>query len=117
MFKVQANVKSVGQTIVVSEKFSKRELVVEIPDDKYPQIVQFEATQDKCELLDNIGSGQQVEITFALRGREWTNPSGDTKVFNTLNLVRIEAIGGALTPAPKAAPVAATTDDDGDLPF
>lgn len=117
MFKVQANVKSVGQTIPVSEKFSKRELVVEIPDDKYPQIVQFEATQDKCELLDNIGSGQQVEITFALRGREWTNASGETKVFNTLNLVRIEAIGGAPTPAPKAAPVAATTDDEDSLPF
>lgn len=115
MFKVQANVKSVGQTIPVSEKFSKRELIVEIPDDKYPQIVQFEATQDKCELLDNIGSGQQVEITFDLRGREWTNPSGDTKVLNTLNLVRIEAIGS--TPAPKAAPVVATTDDEDSLPF
>jgi hypothetical protein len=115
MFKLQANVKSVGQTIAVSEKFSKRELVVEIPDDKHPQIVQFEATQDKCELLDNIGSGQQVEITFALRGREWTNPSGDTKVFNTLNLVRIEAVGVA--PTPKAAPVVVADEDNGDLPF
>jgi hypothetical protein len=115
MFKIQANVKSVGQTVSVSEKFSKRELVVEIPDDKYPQIVQFETTQDKCQLLDSIGSGQQVEITFALRGREWTNPSGDTKVFNTLNLVRIEAVGGTPTPAP--APVAATTEDEDSLPF
>jgi hypothetical protein len=115
MFKVQANVKSVGQTNAVSEKFSKRELVVEIPDDKYPQIVQFEATQDKCSLLDSIGSGQQVEITFALRGREWTNPSGETKVFNTLNLVRIEAIGSTSTP--KAAPVVVATTDDDDIPF
>ena len=66
MFKLQANVKSVGQTVNVSDKFSKRELVVEIPDDKYPQVVSFEATQDKCSLLDPIGAGQQVEITFAL---------------------------------------------------
>jgi hypothetical protein len=115
MFKIQANVKSVGQTISVSEKFSKRELVVEIPDDKYPQVVQFEATQDKCGLLDSIGSGQQVEITFALRGREWTNASGETKVFNTLNLVRIEAIGS--TPTPKAVPVTVATDDDDSIPF
>jgi hypothetical protein len=116
MFKVQANVKSVGQTVSVSEKFSKRELVVEIPDDKYPQIVQFEATQDKCQLLDSIGSGQQVEITFALRGREWTNASGETKVFNTLNLVRIEAVGGSSIPAPVIATVV-STEDDSDIPF
>lgn len=116
MFKVQANVKSVGQTISVSEKFSKRELVVEIPDDKYPQIVQFEATQDKCQLLDSIGSGQQVEITFALRGREWTNAAGETKVFNTL---RIEAVGGSPKPAPAVvvATTAAADEDNGDLPF
>lgn len=111
MFKLQANVKSVGQTISVSEKFSKRELVVEIPDDKYPQTVQFEATQDKCGLLDSIGTGQEVEITFALRGREWTNPQGEVKVFNTLNLVRIEAIGTMPQPAQVAK------EEDGDLPF
>lgn len=115
MFKVQANVKSVGQTIPVSEKFSKRELVVEIPDDKYPQIVQFEATQDKCQLLDSIGSGQQVEITFALRGREWTNASGETKVFNTLNLVRVEAIGSTSTPAPQ--PISVADESEENLPF
>lgn len=113
MFKLQANVKSVGETVAVSEKFSKRELVVEIPDDKYPQIVQFEATQDKCSLLDSIGAGQEVEITFALRGREWTNASGDTKVFNTLNLVRIEAVGAA----PKTVATTTTTKEEEDLPF
>jgi len=117
MFKVQANVKSVGQTISVSEKFSKRELVVEIPAKNYPQIVQFEATQDKCQLLDSIGSGQQVEITFALRGREWTNAAGETKVFNTLNLVRIEAVGVSPKPAPAVVVATAADEDNGDLPF
>jgi hypothetical protein len=117
MFKVQGNVKSVGQTISVSEKFSKRELTVEIPDDKYPQIVQFEATQDKCDLLDSIGSGQQVEVTFALRGREWTSPKGETKVFNTLNLVRIEANGAPTSRPVELAATVAADDDNGDLPF
>lgn len=116
MFKVQANVKSVGQTMPVSEKFSKRELVVEIPDDRYPQIVQFEATQDKCSLLDGIGSGQQVEITFALRGREWTNATGETKVFNTLNLVRIEPIGVEPVRYVDTATTVASDDDDS-IPF
>lgn len=110
MFKIKATVKRVGQTAQVSEKFSKRELVVEIADDKYPQVVSFELTQDKCALLDNIIEGQEVEVSFSLRGREWTNDNGDVRVFNTLNAFRVES--GA---APTAAPVVA--EDSEDLPF
>jgi len=113
MFKIKATVKRVGQTAQVSEKFSKRELVVEIADDKYPQVVSFEFTQDKCALLDGIMEGQEVEVSFALRGREWTNENGDVRVFNTLNGFRVE--GG---PAPVvAAVVVDTTEDDESLPF
>jgi hypothetical protein len=116
MFKIKATVKRVGQTAQVSEKFSKRELVVEIADDKYPQVVSFEFTQDKCALLDGIMEGQEVEVSFALRGREWTNENGDVRVFNTLNGFRVE---GGSAPAPVvAAVVVDTTEDDGsDLPF
>lgn len=115
MFKIKATVKRVGQTAQVSEKFSKRELVVEVADDKYPQIVSFEFTQDKCALLDNVMEGQEVEVSFALRGREWTNENGDVRVFNTLNGFRVE---GGSAPAPVvSAVVVDTTEDDGSLPF
>ena len=113
MFKIKATVKRVGQTAQVSEKFSKRELVVEIADDKYPQVVSFEFTQDKCALLDGIMEGQEVEVSFALRGREWTNENGDVRVFNTLNGFRVE---GGSAPAPVAV-VVDTTEDDESLPF
>jgi hypothetical protein len=116
MFKIKATVKRVGQTAQVSEKFSKRELVVEIADDKYPQVVSFEFTQDKCALLDGIMEGQEVEVSFALRGREWTNENGDVRVFNTLNGFRVE--GGSAPAAATAAVVVDTTEDDeSDLPF
>jgi hypothetical protein len=113
MFKIKATVKRVGQTAQVSEKFSKRELVVEIADDKYPQVVSFEFTQDKCALLDGIMEGQEVEVSFALRGREWTNENGDVRVFNTLNGFRVE--GGSAPVV--AAVVVDTTEDDESLPF
>lgn len=115
MFKIKATVKRVGQTAQVSEKFSKRELIVEIPDDKYPQIVSFEFTQDKCALLDGVMEGQDVEVSFALRGREWTNENGDVRVFNTLNGFRVE--GGSAPVARAAAVVVDTTEDDEGLPF
>jgi hypothetical protein len=70
-------VHKVGQTMIVSEKFSKRELVmVDNSDDKYPQYVSFEFTQDKTSLLDSVMEGQEIELSFNLRGREWKIDGG-----------------------------------------
>lgn len=84
-------VHKVGQTMIVSEKFSKRELVmVDNSDANYPQYVSFEFTQDKTSLLDNVMEGQEIELSFNLRGREWTSPAGDVKYFNTLQGWKID---------------------------
>ena len=50
----------------------------------YPQPLQFEMVQDRCELLDSFQEGQEVEVHFELRGREWTSPQGQVKYFNSL---------------------------------
>ena len=116
-FKMTGTIKMIGQTQNVSEKFSKREfVVVHGAGDKYPQDIMFQCTQDKCSLLDNFMEGQEVEVSFNLRGRGWTNPQGEVKYFNTLECWRLEA--GAVWPAP--TPVAQTIDQsagDDDLPF
>jgi hypothetical protein len=96
----------------VSDKFSKREFVVtDGSEEKFPQDIMFELTQDKTTLLDSIMEGQEVEVSFNLRGREWRSPSGDIKYFNTLNAFKVDTVG--------AAPVAITiaSNDDEDLPF
>ena len=92
MFKLTGTVKVVSPTQVISEKFSKREFVIETQD-QYPQLVMFQATQDKCSLLDNVQVSSQVEVSFNLRGREWTSPAGEVKYFNTLEAWRIEKVG------------------------
>lgn len=90
-FKMKGVVHKVGQTMIVSEKFSKRELVmVDNSDANYPQYVSFEFTQDKTSLLDNVMEGQEIELSFNLRGREWTSPAGDVKYFNTLQGWKID---------------------------
>lgn len=105
-------VKVIRPTHQVSEKFSKREFVVtDMSDEKYPQDIMFELTQDKTSLLDNIGSGQEVEVSFNLRGREWTSPQGDVKYFNTLNAFKIDVIGS------NATPVIDISSDNEELPF
>jgi hypothetical protein len=94
---VKGTIKVINQTQVISEKFSKREFVIET-EDQYPQLVMFQATQDKCDYLDVYQLGQQVDVSFNLRGREWTSPAGEVKYFNTLEAWKIERIGTQLPP-------------------
>jgi hypothetical protein len=96
----------------------------------YPQDILFQATQDKCTLLDSFQANDSVEVSFNLRGREWTSPQGEVKYFNTIEAWRIEKQGqsqgmGMPSSGPSAMNmgseplpgVGASTEDDDDLPF
>ncbi len=123
----------INPTVQVSDRFSKREFVVSDTSSQYPQDILFQSTQDKCSLLDQFQVSDQIEVSFNLRGREWTSPQGEIKYFNTLEAWRIEKVGQgmpaggpsaiSLDPSDfpsdsgkKAAPAAANEEDD-DLPF
>lgn len=119
MFQLKGRLKEVKDTRQVSEKFSVREFVLTDESSQYPQHIQFQATQDRCALLDGFQVGSEVTVNFNLRGREWTSPQGEVRYFNSLDAWRIEAADSA--PAPMAAdiPPAASMGDgsDDDLPF
>jgi hypothetical protein len=126
-----------GKLIVIGDTqifgtngFAKREVVVETTE-QYPQKIQVEFVQDKCNLLETFSIGQDVKIGINLRGREWANPQGEIKYFNTIQGWKIEngsaaaqaTLKPASTPAAQPAPpayVAATDVSDeeyDDLPF
>lgn len=69
--------------------FRKREMVV-TTDEQYPQHIMIEFTQDKCDLLNTYRVGEPVKVSINLRGREWVNPQGETKYFNSIQGWRIE---------------------------
>ena len=74
----------------VSEKFSKREFVMTTDmTTQYPQYISMQLTQDKCALLDAYNEGDEVKVSFNLRGREWSGPEG-VKYFNSLEAWRLE---------------------------
>ena len=82
---IKGIIKKISETVQISDRFRKREFVVEYSNNPdYPQPLQFEMVQDRCELLDSFQEGQEVEVHFDLRGREWTNPQGQVKYFNSL---------------------------------
>ena len=79
------------ETKQVSERFSKREFVIEVADGKYPQFVSFQLTGDRGYALVVFRVGDQVRVTVNLRGREWRNPQGEVKYFNSLDVWKLEA--------------------------
>jgi single-stranded DNA-binding protein len=83
---------AIYETKQVSERFTKREFVLEMADNpKYPQTVLFQLTGDRVNQLDGMNVGDQVRIEFNLRGREWRSPQGEVKYFNSLEVWRLEA--------------------------
>ena len=74
-----------------SNGFRKREFVV-ITEEQYPQHIIIEMVQDKCDLLNNFSVGSKVDVSLNLRGREWVNPQGETKYFNSIQGWRIEGL-------------------------
>lgn len=114
--KFEGKIIAITETTQVSDKFKKRELVLE-DNGTYPQTICFQLAQDKCDLANPLIIGQMATVHYNLRGKSWTNPQGEIKYFNTLDVWKIEAnvTGNHPTDAPK--PVQASNTKDEDLAF
>ncbi|NJB36807.1 MULTISPECIES: DUF3127 domain-containing protein [Flavobacteriaceae] len=125
---VQGRIKMIDETKTYGNNgFRKREVVV-TTEEQYPQHILVEFVQDKCDLLNSYRAGQMVKVSINLRGREWTNPQGETKYFNSIQGWRIEnleqqAQGGdnSMPPVPPMEAFEPADDfndeDHDDLPF
>jgi hypothetical protein len=123
---VTGKIKVIGAEQQVSPTFRKKELVV-TTDEQYPQSIMIEFVQDKADLLNNFSVGQDVKVSINLGGREWVNPQGETKYFNSIKGWRIEKVGDAVAapvqapPMPEAAAFPPATsineEEHDDLPF
>lgn len=74
----------------ITEKFRKREFVLEIQDGLYQQYIKFQMTQDRCAALDNFSKGEEVKVSFNLTGRAGTSKSGETVYFTNLVAWKLE---------------------------
>ena len=94
MSEITGTLKAKFDTQVVSDKFKKREFVLTTEGNTpYPQFISMQVTQDRCDLLDKYNEGNELKVSFNLRGREWNGPQG-VKYFNTIEAWRIERING-----------------------
>lgn len=88
---ISGRIKMIGNTLQVSQAFTKRELVL-TTEEQYPQNILIEFHQDKTNLLDSFRLGEPVRVHINLRGREWTSPQGEVKYFNTIQGWKIESL-------------------------
>lgn len=79
----------------ISETFKKREFVVETTENnsgrEFVEQIKFQILQDRCEILDNYNIGQDVKVTFTIKGRRWEK-DGKVNYFNNLDAWKIEPL-------------------------
>jgi hypothetical protein len=102
---IKGAIKLINPIKVITDKFSVREFVVTTPDAKYPQDILFQTVNDKMDVLESLGVGQQVEVSYNVRGREFNG-----RYYNTLDAWKVQVIGGQ--------PAQTTNNEDDDtFPF
>ncbi len=115
MSDITGTIKVIGETVQVSEKFSKKDFVL-TTGEQYPQHLPMQLVQAKTSLLDGYKVGDEIKVYYNLRGREYTTKEGEVKYFGTTEAWKLEKIGEHTDTS--VAEVHPTTEDDGkELPF
>lgn len=122
-------IKKIGEMQTFASGFQKSEMVL-LTDEQYPQPINIEFLQDKCDLISYHKEGSKVKVSINIRGREWTSPQGEVKYFNSIVGWRVEKMGDSSATAdeptqakpseyqkPAENPFAIEEDLEDDLPF
>ena len=115
-YELTGKVKLIQELKTFDSGFRKREIVVTVEDGRYPQDISLEFVQDKVDLVEGVSEGEDVTVTFDIRGREYNG-----RYFNNLQAWRINsndstAAADKEVQQGKPEPFDRIVDD-GDVPF
>ena len=118
---LQGTIKKIGDTQTFARNKQKREMIL-LTQEQYPQPISIEFLQDKCDLLDNVKEGQFATVYINVRGREWADPKGEVKYFNSIvgwkienEPTKVEKPEKPINKVEQENPF--TDEEDDDLPF
>ena len=93
----------------VSEKFKKREFVMEVYEEyngqTYTNFAKLQLVQAKCDIIDRYNIGDSVTVSFNVKGNKWEK-DGKINYITNLDCWRIEAAQGSGSAAPPATATA-----------
>ena len=92
MFEITGSVKKIFAEQTFGSGFNKREFVITVPDGRFPQDIKFETVKDKVGLVAYLKEGDEVKVSFDIRGREWKD-----NYYVNLNAWKIEAVNAGGT--------------------
>lgn len=126
-FEITGTVIEVGQVQQVSDKFRKREFVIEVAEQgsggrEFVDYIKFQCVQDRCELINDTFLNSMVKVSFNLKGNRWER-DGNVSYFTNLDAWKIEKEDGAGSsedpgsPPPLLDDVPPENEEFEDLPF
>lgn len=100
------NLEVTGKLIVkyptqqVSDKFKKREFVIELTEEingnAYTNFAKMQLVQAKTDIIDRFNEGDMIKVNFNIKGNRWEK-DGKVNYITNLDAWRIEA-AGAVSP-------------------
>jgi len=93
-FEIIGKVVDILPVIQVSDKFRKREFVIEKKESGgggavFIDYLKFQLVQDKCELINESFLQEEIKIWFNLKGNKWER-DGKVNYFTNLDVWKIE---------------------------
>lgn len=123
-FEITGKVIDIQPVNQVSDKFKKREFVIEKKDTGgaavFIDYIKFQLVQDKCDLINESYLNEDVRIWFNLKGNKWER-DGKVNYFTNLDAWKIEKTSEAdrdqNIPQTTLEDLPPEIDDLSDLPF
>ncbi|MBW7912223.1 MAG: DUF3127 domain-containing protein [Taibaiella sp.] len=95
-FELTGKLVAVNDTQQVSDRFKKREFVLEISEEingnVYTNYAKMQLVQNKCEIIDNFKIGDNVKVSFNIKGNKWER-DGNVNYITNLDAWRVENAG------------------------
>lgn len=120
-FEISGKLVAKYDTVQRTETFKTREFVIEKSDDIGGRIitnyVKFQSVQDKTALADKFNLGDEIKVSFNVKGSKWSKDGKENYITN-LDAWRMEAIKLSTDSAENNySQVPAPEDIVDDLPF
>jgi hypothetical protein len=125
-FEITGKIIDVSPVNQVSDKFKKREFVIENKESGggavFVNYIKFQLIQDKCDLINESYLNEDVKIWFNLKGNKWER-DGKINYFTNLDAWKIERASSqghdqnVSSSRPALEDIPPENDELSDLPF
>jgi len=124
-FEITGKVIDIAPVNQVSDKFKKREFVIEKKETGgaavFIDYIKFQLVQDKCDLINESFLNEEIKIWFNLKGNKWER-DGKVNYFTNLDAWKIEKVSSqvrdqVVQSRPTLEDIPPENDELSDLPF